>query len=353
MNDKSERSDRGTISRREFVVGALAAGSFLVACSPGNDEGSGSGSGASGATADAGPWSFVDDRGVEATAPGTPVKIVAGADAAAALWDWGVHPIGVFAPARLDKVQQLDNVDLSQVESLGEIYGEINLEKLAALDPDLLVAIWYGLTIPGDEVDTDPLMYGMKNQAQQTTIESLVPSVAINASVTSDVAIERFAELATSLGADPQDPAIEAERTRYEEASGALADASADKPLKVLIAYPDIDQLYVLRPSSLADMAYIDTLGVDLIDPEGDDPWVNAVSWENADKYAADVIVIDATALQHGNEGYAGLPTWNQLPAVQAGQTTSWVTPAPFSYRATADVLEKLQETLDRSEPVT
>jgi iron complex transport system substrate-binding protein len=345
MVERLHRSERGTVSRREFLLGSLAMSSLLVAC--GGQEGGESSTGSSVTPSAVGPWTFVDDRGVEASAPQTPTRIVAGADAAGALWDFGIHPMGIFAPAKFEKVHQLDHVDLSTVERLGEVFEEINVEKLAALDPELLVAIYYA------EAGGDPLIYGIKNYAQQDVIETIVPSAAINASVTSDVAIERFSDLAASLGVDLDDPMIAAERTRFEEAAGALTKLSTDKPLSVLVAYPAIDQLYVLRPSSLADMAYITKLGVNLTDPDGDDPWVEALSWEDADKYAADVIVIDATALQHGNEGFVDLPTWQQLPAVKAGQTTSWVTPAPFSYRATADVLEALQAALEQAQPLS
>jgi iron complex transport system substrate-binding protein len=337
--DELEPVDIPGLSRREFLVGAAVLGSLLVACSRSGDstEPSTPGSGA------AGPWTFVDDRGVEVSLPSTPTRIVTEADAAAALWDLGIEPVGIFASAPLDKVHQIDHVDLSTVESVGESYGEINLEKLAAIDPDLVVCVWY---------KPDEYLYGFKNPAQQTQLEQIAPTVGINAHVVADVAIERFAELADSLGVDLNAPNLKAQRERFESSSAELTKIAEDSGLTVLAIYPAIDELYVLKPEGSADLALIQQLGVNMVEPDTDNPYYDIISWENADKYPADVIVMDARVNQVEDGGFASLPTWKQLPAVQAGQIGTWVTPAPFSWRAHADVFETLSALLERSQAV-
>jgi iron complex transport system substrate-binding protein len=324
-----------SLTRREFVIGAAAVGLTLTGCGRNGQPAT--------TTAEAGPWSFVDDRGVEVSLPSTPTRIVAEADAAAALWDLGIRPVGIFGTAPLDQVQQLEHVDLDAVESLGESYGEINLEKLAALDPDLIVAVWYA---------PDEILYGMKNEAQQRQLEEIAPTVGIDAHVVADVAIDRMGQLAESLGADLDAPEIRAERERFQRAGAALSALSSDKPLRVMAVYPATDELYVLVPEDSADLALLEQLGVDLVDPDTADPYYEIISWEHADRYPADVIVMDERVFQGDTGGFADLPTWTSLPAVEAGQVGSWISPAPFSYRALADVFETMSALLERSESV-
>src|SRR4051812_42919727 len=43
-----------------------------------------------------GSWVFTDDRGITVTLPGMPKRIIADVNVAAALWDFGVRPVGLF-----------------------------------------------------------------------------------------------------------------------------------------------------------------------------------------------------------------------------------------------------------------
>ena len=67
-----------------------------------------------------------------------------------------------------------------------------------------------------------------------------------------------------------------------------------------------------------------------------------ALSWENAGKYPADLILLDnrCTALQP--KDLAAKPTWAQLPAVKANQVTPWDAVPRFSYAGSAPLLENL-----------
>lgn len=320
-------------------MGTAALGTLLVAC--GTDEAADP---SSPAASDTGPWSFVDDRGQTVTLPTAPTRIIAEADAAAALWDWGIRPIGIFGSAPLEKVQQIEQVDLGSIETVGEVYGEINMEAIAALDADLVVAVWY---------QPDDYLYGMKNGAQQQQLEQIAPTVGINAHVVADAAIDRFGDLSAALGADLDAPDLKEQQHRYETGSAALTGVAAQKGLRVMAIYPGTDELYVLRPEGSADLALIQQLGVDMVEPDGTNPYYDIISWENADMYPADVIVMDARVDQFDTGGFADLPTWKLLPAVQADQVGTWITPAPFSYRAHADVFDTLTALLERSESVT
>ncbi|RVX41739.1 hypothetical protein EDD27_4306 [Nonomuraea polychroma] len=67
-------------------------------------------------------------------------------DSAAALWDFGVRPIAVYGPHRLkdgSRDRAVGEVDITKVESIGNAFGEFNVEKYASLQPDVLVAGMY------------------------------------------------------------------------------------------------------------------------------------------------------------------------------------------------------------------
>jgi iron complex transport system substrate-binding protein len=252
--------------------------------------------------------------------------------------------VGIFASSPLEDAAQLASVDLSQVQAVGEGYGQIKLEKLAALQPDLIVGVWYS---------PDDYLYGFNNAKQEEEIAKIAPTLGINAHVVADVAIARFAELAEALGVDLDDPALSAARERYEDATQAVVDASASKPdLKVLALYPGSSELYVLVPEDSADLALLQELGANMVDPDTDDPYYEIISWENADRYPADVIVMDERAVGVEETSWEQQPVWQQLPAVEANQIGLWITPAPFSWQAYAAVLEEFAGLLQGSEVV-
>ncbi|WP_241564167.1 ABC transporter substrate-binding protein [Nonomuraea polychroma] len=73
------------------------------------------------------------------------------------------------------------------------------------------------------------------------------------------------------------------------------------------------------------------------------------MSWENADKYQADVILVDARAQSMTIEEMAKKPTWAKLPAVKAGQLYPWRAAERYSYLGYADVLEELKANLEKA----
>ncbi|MFD2353695.1 hypothetical protein ACFSTC_37215 [Nonomuraea ferruginea] len=133
------------MARRGFLAAAagLAAAVTLAAC--GGAGGTAAAPEASSAPA-AQPWTFTDDRGKKVDLDKTPSKVVAQVGAAAALWDFGVRPVGVFGPHKLQdgsKDPQVGNVDITKVTGLGNVWDEFNVEQYIALQPDLLVSSMY------------------------------------------------------------------------------------------------------------------------------------------------------------------------------------------------------------------
>jgi len=292
----------------------------------------------------AGEWTFTDDRGVTVTLPQRPRRIVAQVSAAAALWDYGIRPIAVFGPQRLaggSQDPQSGNVDLTAVESVGQEYGELDLEKLIALDPDLLISTWYG---PYHGVDA-PLWYVPEDAVAM--VEEIVPSLGI---LVEDVsiahAIDRFAELAGLLGADLDAPEIVAERDQYDHAIAELKGAIAEKPgLTALVVSGTPDNLFVAHPAAVADLIFFRELGLEIVEPASDpEEYWETLSWEQANTYPADLILIDVRWGALTSDQLEDIATWAELPAVKVGQVSEWVLEPTLNYKGYAAVLEKLAD---------
>ncbi|GAB3850214.1 ABC transporter substrate-binding protein [Dactylosporangium cerinum] len=331
------------LSRRRLLTGAgtLGLGALLAAC--GDDSGSGS------AAASGGPWEFTDDRGTKVTAATRPSRVVAYVGSAAALRDFGVDAqvLGTFGPSKSadgSKDPLAGDLDVNRLTSLGNAWGEFNIEKYAALKPDLLVtnmyepdALWY---VPDDSRDK---------------ILAFAPSVGLSVSggVTLLQVIERYAALAKSLGADPS--ASTAAKARFDTASEAVRTAvKANGGLKVLAASASPDLLYVSTPKAYADLSYYKELGVDVITPANvTGGFFENLSWETADRYAADVILLDSRTSALQPKDLATKPTWAALPAVKAGQLVPWLSEPRFSYAGCAGALETLAKALTSAKKVT
>jgi iron complex transport system substrate-binding protein len=337
------------LSRRGLLAagGATAAGALLAACGSG---GSGSDTGSpAGATA-AGPWSFTDDRTKPVTARTTPTRVVAFTGTAAALVDFGLERqiVGVFGETRTADGRtdpQAGDLDTGRVEVLGNVWGEFSVEKYAALRPELLVTHMY---------DPDALWYVPDESRDK--ILALAPSVAITtARVPMTTPIRRYAQLAESLGADLQARKVTDAKARFEAAAEDLRQAAkAAGGITVMAASASPDIFYVSNPKIATDLLYFSELGVEFVVPtklEAGD-YYEALSWENAGRFAADLIILDkrSTALQPGD--LASRPTWARLPAVQAGQVVPWDSVPRFSYAGAAPLLESLAKAVRSAKKV-
>lgn len=301
------------------------------------------------ATGAAGPFLFVDDRGKQVSLPKRPQRIVAYSSAAAALWDFGVRNslVGVFGPqkgAAGKKDPQIGELDLGRVQSVGVQFGDFDVERFASLKPDLLVSTTYGAG--------GTLWYVQEEAVGK--VEAIAPAVAIKLQKQRPLdVIARFAGLAEALGYDPDSPAVARAREDFEKAEGELREAARAKPgLKVLALTGGKDQVFMAKPGDFGDLQYFRDLGLDVVQPEGADEFFELLSWEQADKYPADLILYDdRSSFWLTPEQMAEFPTWNQLPAVKAGQLHPWRVEPPFSYHSYAKVLRDLAEAVNRADP--
>jgi iron complex transport system substrate-binding protein len=340
------------LSRRGILAagGALGLGAVLAAC--GDDNGKSSVSGGGKAAATSGPWSFKDDRGQTAKADKTPSSIVAFVGAAAALHDYGVAVKGVFGPTKTKDGKadvQAGDLDISKVTILGNEWGQFNIEKYAALTPDLLVTTMFD--------DAGTLWY-VPDESKKKILAVGAPSVGISVydrQMTEP--LQRMLDLAKSLGADTTSAKITQAKKRFEDAAARLRAATKANPgIKVLAGSASQDIFYVSGSNLSIDLEYFKALGVDFVEPsasvlKASGGWFENLSWENVDKYKADVIMMDnrSSAIQPADITEA---TWKKLPAVKAGQVIARNPEPILSYGKCAPLLEDLAKAIETAKKV-
>ncbi|WP_199551291.1 ABC transporter substrate-binding protein [Streptomyces sp. N35] len=333
--------NKGGLSRRGLLSAgaAFGLGAFLTAC--GDDK-------KPAASTDKGkdkPWSFKDDRGKTAKVGHTPNKIVAFVSTAAALHDYGIECVGIFGPSKpVDGKPnpQAGAMDVSKVTSLGEDWGQFNVEKYAALEPDLLISNMFPA----------PLLWFVPEESTKK-IEALAPTVGIDgARRTLLDPLKRYTDLAESLGADLEAKAVKDAKARFDKAEARLREAAKqNKGLKVMAVTADKDQFYVAVPDSYCDLNYFKDLGVEIVEGKKVDEWGfwEKFSWENTEKYHADLILLDNRSQTLPAAELAKKPTWTRLPAIEADQVIPWSMEERYSYAGYAPVLEALAEAIENA----
>ena len=318
-------------------LAALAAASTLLVAACGDDSSSGAGATADAGAAPAGAWTYTDGSGETATLDETPTRIVAHANAAAALMSFGIEPVGIYADTPVADDLALQDLDLSGIEIVGEEWGVINIEAVAGLEPDLIVSEWW----PVEEAYS-----GMEEGTNHETLSEIAPVVGVAQGASIVQMIEDYAELATALGADLDDPEVAATRERFDATVASFEEAAAAKPdLSVLAVSPSEEGLYVAVPEHTAELSDFVDWGLGLIVPETPDPgfeYWETLSWENADRYQADLIIVDQRGYPANLELAQDQPTWSSLTAAEAGAVAVWPAYWVRTYDAYAGALEEL-----------
>jgi iron complex transport system substrate-binding protein len=332
--------------------GALGLGAALAAC--GDDKGKDSDSGTGAASGKSGPWSFKDDRGTTVKLDRIPANIVAFTGVGAALYDYGIQVKGVFGPTKTTAGKadvQAGDMDISKVTILGNTWGQFSIEKYASLAPDVLITTMFD--------DSGSLWYVPEESKKK--IAQLAPSVGISVydrQLTQP--LQRVWELAESLGADMKAAKVTDAKKRFEDAAARLRAAAKAKPdLKVMVGSAS-DQLFYVSGTNLSiDLEYFKSLGVNFVEPpesakdkNGGGGWYESLSWENVDKYKADIIMMDdrTSAIQPADITKA---TWKKLPAVKAGQVIPRSPEPILSYDKCVPLLTNLAEALEKAKKVS
>jgi iron complex transport system substrate-binding protein len=288
-------------------------------------------------SASGGAWTFTDDRGTTVRLAATPTRIVAYTGTAAALYDFGV-PVaslaGVFGPTKQSDGSpdpMAGNLPVDKLTVLGEAYGEFDVAEYAQLDPQLLITnIW----------EKGSLWY--VPDASTSKIEKLAPTLGITVADTPlTKPLAAYERLAGLLGADLNASAVSTAKAAYQRAAESLrTTAKVQSSIRVLAGSASADLFYVADPSVYPDLSYLRQLGVDLVTPNDvQGGFFENLSWENVDKYAADIILLDDRTSALQPKDLTGKPTWTRLPAVKAGQIVGWASELRYSYQALGPVL--------------
>lgn len=336
-------------SRRGILAagGALGLTAVLAACGSEKKDGSGTTEGGAGKS---GPWSFKDDRGKTAEKDATPKNIVAFTGVAAALYDYGIEVKGVFGPTKTKDGKsdvQAGDMDISKLTIIGNEWGQFKIEKYAALAPDVLISTMF---------DGQGTLWYVPEESKDKILK-LAPSVGISVydrQLTHP--LQRILELAESLGADVKSDKVVKAKKRFEDASERLRKvAKAHKDIRILVGSASQELFYVSGTNLSVDLEYFKALGVNIIEPpekakKESGGWFENLSWENVDKYDADIIMMDnrTSAIQPADLDKSK-PTWKKLPAVKAGQVIPRVTEPIFSYDKCAPILEDLADAIEKA----
>ncbi|MEU7422812.1 ABC transporter substrate-binding protein [Streptomyces sp. NPDC040750] len=340
------------LTRRGLLAagGALGLGAALAACGGGKGDDAGSGGGTR--AAKSGPWSFRDDRGTTVKLDRVPTNIVAFTGVGAALYDYGVRVKGVFGPTTTMSGKadvQAGDMDVTKVTVLGDTWGQFNIEKYASLAPDVLISTMF---------DGAGTLWYVPEESKKK-IAQLAPSVGISVYDRQlPKSLQRMWELAGSLGGDMKATRVTDARKRFEDAAARLRAAARAKPEIKVMAGSASDPLFYVSGTNLSvDLEYFKALGVNFVEPpesakaEGGG-WYESLSWENVDKYRADVIMMDdrSSTIQPADITKA---TWKKLPAVKAGQVISRSPEPILSYDKCVPLLTTLADALEKAKKVS
>lgn len=265
--------------------------------------------------ASAEPWTYADGSGQTVTLDAVPQRIIASQDAAAGLIPLGIRPVGIYADGPVADAKALQGLDLTGIEIIGQAWGEVDIEKAAALDPDLIIAEYWPL---------DTTWSGGENI--ETALSPLAPITGVTQGDSVLALIEDYEALAVSLGADLSQPQIAADKAAFETALAEFKAAAAAKPdLTVLAVWAGTDALYVAATAGAAELMDFKAWGLNLIDPEvaDDRGYWETLSWENADKYQPDLIIVDNRS-PATLETAKAQPTWTLMKAAAADQVSDW-----------------------------
>ena len=252
---------------------------------------------------------FTDDRGEAVSFATTPTRIVAWQTLVPALVELGITPVGVIAFNDLATNPGFVDADVATdgLVAVSTTYGEVDIEALAGLRPDVILTYALG----------NPILQGFTDETTQELAGQVAPFIALDSSADVETGIARMEELAAFLGADLAAPRVAAATAAFDAAVAELTALVAARPgLRVAFGGPAEQGLFVAPVDSYPELQYYRSLGLDVVDGPED----AVVSWELAPGVDADVFMIDDRTTPDELAAFGDVATWNVIPAVAAGQ---------------------------------
>ncbi|WP_375000506.1 ABC transporter substrate-binding protein [Aeromicrobium sp. CTD01-1L150] len=291
-----------------------------------------------------GAWTYTDDRGEEISLEARPERLVVQSTLASALSDYGIDVVATFGPLRTEGGEvdpQVEGLDVDSVEDVSgsSEMGGFAFEKLAETEPDLIVSnmyvppeLWY---VPADE--------------EQKAAE-LAPTLGLDFSEsTLPEVLERVEKLAVALGADLDSEQVHDGQLAFDEASDRLRSvAEGLDGQQILFASATDELLYLAGPGAFADVDHYRSLGLPIVQAEASagSPW-EELSWENADKYPADIVVWDSRIPEAQRESAQDQPAFRTLAAAREDAYVDWAAVTPPSPAGYARVMDRLADALE------
>jgi iron complex transport system substrate-binding protein len=330
-------------SRR--LTGGLLALTVVAVSACSSDDGGGD----TAAAAESG-WEFTDDLGNTVTLDEAPTRVAGLNDVLSSLWNYGIEPVAAWGQTSMEDDVAFEGKDLSGVEIVGTSYGQIDLEALAAAEPDLIVTSVYPTDSEGT-LDPDAPLYGFESIEQQEQVAEIAPIVGIAWRGSAAEVIERTVELAGSLGVDVDGGEVAQMREEYEAASAELT-AAAESGVSVLPVFAtEADGWWMAKAPDDPSLHLYQDLGVNFVDPGGDGYFWNSVGWEEVPGHPSDVLLY-SLRFSMTPEEIAAQPTAALLPAAKAGQLYPWKY-LGMDYVAQAEYMTELAGWLTEAQKVT
>jgi iron complex transport system substrate-binding protein len=329
---------------RRLIGGLLALGLAATVSACGEDDAAGTD------TAAAEGWEFTDDLGTTVSLDEVPTRVAGLNDVLSSLWNYGIEPVASWGQTSIEDDVAFEGKDLSGVEIVGTSYGQIDLEALAAADPDVIVASVYPTDSEGT-LDPDAPFYGFESIEQQEQVAQIAPIIGIAWRGSAAEVIERTVELAGSLGMDVDGGEVAQLREQYDAAAAELTEAAASGVSVLPVFATAADGWWMAKAADDPSLHLYQDLGVTFVDPGGQDYFWNSVGWEEVPNHPSDVILY-SLRFSMSPEEIAAQPTAALLPAVQAGQLYPWKY-LGMDYVAQAGYMTELADRLTEAQKVT
>lgn len=263
-----------------------------------------------------------------------PDTLVMDCYAFSSLHEYGVEPDALFG-FDCENPFVMGDIDISGIERVGQD-GEIDVEKLAALQPDAVIG------------QGDAAGWSWFDESVNSQLTRVAPFIPLPSAETIDEEIDATRDVAGFLGGDVDSEAVTQADADLETAKEELAAALEGTDLSIMLASPTKEMLYTavgFQQAALLEEAGATVVGGEA--PAEGNPW-GQVAWEEASSHPADVILIEG----YGEDYSFTADLWEELPAVQADQLGSWGSKGAMTSRAYADWLTEVTALVESADDV-
>jgi iron complex transport system substrate-binding protein len=295
-----------------------------------------------------GPWSYTSGNGEVVKLDKKPERIIAHAYSAAALMEFGIKPIAIYADNPVKSDVGLRGVDFTGIEVIGETWGKIDVEKAASLRPDLIVGDWW----PAEKAYS-----GMEGGVEERSkkIGTLAPFAGPSQGDSIVELIQGYERLAVSLGADVDSGSAAEAKAAFEKAKAGFTAAAKAKPgLTALAISPYEDKYAVAVPKYAPELLDFQAWGLDVINPRKPDPsfpYWETLSFEKADSYQPDLLLFDDRNYPGNFDLLSKQPIAKSIKAFAAGSYVEWPAYWLHTYSDYAKELTELTAAIQKADP--